>query len=68
MCLDNSSVSSLTTTSMVKLDSRKVKLFFSIEKCVQYLRSKGYPATQYNIGLKYIDTGISYYGYIFKYI
>lgn len=67
MCLDNSSVSSLTTTSMVKLDSRKVKLFFSIEKCVQYLRSKGYPATHITL-VKYIDTGISYYGYIFKYI
>jgi len=67
MCLDNSSVSSLTTTSMLKLDSRKVKLFFSIEKCVQYLRSKGYSATHITL-VKYIDTGISYYSYIFKYI
>jgi hypothetical protein len=42
-------------------------LFFSIGKCVEYLRSIGNPATHTTL-IKYIDTGKSYYGYIFKYV
>lgn len=71
MCLDNSSVSSskIFNSCSKKLDNTQVvlKLFFSIGKCVQYLRSKGHPATHITL-VKYIDTGINYYGYIFKYI
>ena len=42
-------------------------LFFSIGKCVEHLRSKGLPATQTTL-VKYIGTGKSYHGYIFKYV
>ena len=57
MCLDNN--------SMGKDDSSI--LFFSIGKCVEHLRSKGLTATQTTL-VKYIDTGKSYHGYIFKYV
>ena len=43
------------------------KLFFSIGKCVEHLRGKGLTATQTTL-VKYIDTGKSYHGYIFKYV
>ena len=59
MCLDNDSV------YLDKEDSSL--LFFSIGKCVEYLRSKSLPATQTTL-VKYIDTGKSYHGYIFKYV
>ena len=59
MCLDNDSV------YLDKKDSSL--LFFSIGKCVEYLRSKSLPATQTTL-VKYIDTGKSYHGYIFKYV
>ena len=42
-------------------------LFFSIGKCVEHLRGKGLTATQTTL-VKYIDTGKSYHGYIFKYV
>jgi hypothetical protein len=62
MCVDNN----LTTISKVK-DNSEDMLFFSIGKCVEYLRNKGHAATQTTL-VKYIDTGKSYYGYIFKYV
>lgn len=59
MCLDNNSVS---------LDKENsCQLFFSIGKCVEHLRSKGIPATHTTL-VKYIGTGKSYKGYIFKYV
>ena len=58
MCLDNTLHSDKEDSSM---------LFFSIGKCVEHLRSKGLPATQTTL-VKYIDTGKSYHGYIFKYV
>ena len=42
-------------------------LFFSIGKCVEHLRGKGLTATQTTL-VKYIGTGKSYHGYIFKYV
>jgi len=42
-------------------------LFFSIGKCVEYLRSKGLSATQTTL-VKYIETGKTYHGYVFKYV
>lgn len=42
-------------------------LFFSIGKCVSYLRGKGLPATQTTL-VKSIDTNKTYHGYIFKYL
>jgi hypothetical protein len=63
MFLDNNSYN-----SKMKEDSKsKFKLFFSIGKCVDYLRGKGLTATQTTL-VKYIDTGKSYHGYIFKYV
>ena len=59
MCLDNNPI------YLDKEDSSL--LFFSIGKCVEHLRSKGLPATQTTL-VKYIGTGISYHGYIFKYV
>ena len=66
MCLDNDSV------YLDKEDSNPSgpsgpsgMLFFSIGKCVEHLRSKGLPATQTTL-VKYINTGKSYHGYIFK--
>ena len=59
MCLDNDSV------YLDKEDSSL--LFFSIGKCVKHLRGKGLTATQTTL-VKYIGTGKSYHGYIFKYV
>jgi hypothetical protein len=63
MCLDNNSIISEKGDS----SQDKEMLFFSIGKGVQHLRSKGFPATQTTL-VKYVDTGKSYYGYIFKYV
>jgi hypothetical protein len=43
------------------------KLFFSIGKCIKYLRQMGFPATQTTM-VKYIDTGKPYHGFIIKYV
>jgi hypothetical protein len=59
MCLDNNTYSKEITG-----DSQNM-LFFSLGKCVEHLRSKGLSATQTTL-VKYIDTGKSYHGYIFK--
>jgi hypothetical protein len=63
MCLDNN-----TYNFKIKGDNKnKFKLFFSIGKCVEYLRGKGLTATQTTL-VKYIDTDKSYHGYFFKYV
>lgn len=49
------------------IKKRPEMLFFSIGKCVEYLRSNGHTATHTTL-IKYIDTGKSYYGYNFKYV
>jgi len=59
MCLNSNSIDSNT------ISGDNTVLFHSIGKCVEYLRSKGHPATPITL-LKYIDTGKSYYGYTFK--
>ena len=61
MCLDINIYS-----KEIKGDSQNM-LFFSIGKCVKHLRGKGLTATQTTL-VKYIDTGKSYNGYIFKYV
>lgn len=71
----NKPLNSLSRTVLVCLENPEMKgnsesknmLFFSIGKCVEHLRGKGFPATQTTL-VKYIDTGNSYYGYIFKYV
>uniref|UniRef100_UPI00300259D1 GIY-YIG endonuclease n=1 Tax=Trametes meyenii TaxID=526243 RepID=UPI00300259D1 len=59
MCLDNNFITSGKDDNSM--------LFFSIGKCVEHLRSKGLIATHTTL-IKYIDTGKSYHGYIFKYV
>jgi len=42
-----------------KGENSQEMLFFSIGKCIEYLKSKGIPANPKTLE-KYIDTGISY--------
>lgn len=67
MCLDNNSIPAAAKPQVENRDSSQEMLFFSIGKCVQHLRKIGLPATQTTL-VKYIDTGKSYCGYIFKYV
>jgi hypothetical protein len=66
----NKPLNSLSRSVLMCLDNNSgiaVCCFFSIGKCVEHLRSKGLPATQTTL-VKYIGTGKSYHGYIFKYV
>lgn len=47
-------------------DSNKTELFPSLGKCVEYLKSKGLPATQVTL-VKRINTDKTYHGYKCKY-
>lgn len=47
-------------------DSNKTELFPSLGKCVEYLKSKGLPATQVTL-IKRINTDKAYHGYKCKY-
>uniref|UniRef100_UPI0021147477 hypothetical protein n=1 Tax=Aspergillus sclerotioniger TaxID=319627 RepID=UPI0021147477 len=47
-------------------DSNKTELFPSLGKCVEYLRSKGLPATQVTL-IKRINSDKAYHGYKCKY-
>lgn len=51
---------------MNEKDSNKTELFPSLGKCVEYLRSKGLPATQVTL-VKCLNTNKTYYGYKCKY-
>jgi hypothetical protein len=53
--------------SILLVDANTTKLFFSIGKCISYLRDKGLPATQTTL-VKYIDKGKTYHGFYFKYV
>jgi hypothetical protein len=44
-------------------NSNNIELFFSLGKCVEYLRNKGFPASQVTL-VKRINSGKAYYGYI----
>jgi hypothetical protein len=48
-------------------DSNKTELFPSLGKCVEYLKSKGLPATQVTL-IKRIETNKAYHGYKCKYV
>ena len=71
----NKPLNSLSRSVLMCLDSKFIAsgkednsmLFFSIGKCVEHLESKGLTATQTTL-VKYIYTGKSYHGYIFKYV
>ena len=62
MCVKNN----LSLSNKVEGDCKEI-LFFSIGKCVEYLKNKGHTATHTTL-VKYIETGKSYHGYIFKYV
>ena len=62
----NKPINSLSK-SVLLIDGNTTNLFFSIGKCIYYLRDKGLPATQTTL-VKYIDTGKSYHGFYFKYV
>jgi hypothetical protein len=53
--------------SVLLIDGNNTNLFFSIGNCISYLRNKGLPATQTTL-VKYINTGKTYHGFIFKYV
>jgi hypothetical protein len=42
-------------------------LFFSVGKCVVFLKTKGFPISQPTL-VKHINTGKAYHGYTFKYV
>lgn len=68
----NKPLNSLSRSVLMCLENNSEKedsslLFFSIGKCVEHLRSKGRSATHKTL-VKYIGTGKSYQGYIFKYV
>jgi len=48
-------------------ENNNTKLFFSLGKCIKYLRAKGFPATQTTL-VKYVNIDKNYYGYKFKYV
>jgi GIY-YIG catalytic domain len=61
----NKPLSSLSKSLYLIDENNNTKLFFSIGKCIIYLRKKGLSATQTTL-VKYIDTGITYHGYTFR--
>jgi hypothetical protein len=52
---------------MLDANNNHIKLFFSIGKCIEYLKNKGFSATHTTL-VKYIGTNKTYHGYIFKYV
>jgi hypothetical protein len=63
----NKPINSLSKSVLLIDINNNSKLFFSIGKCIEYLRKKGFPATQTTL-VKYINTNKTYYDYIFKYV
>ena len=62
-------INSLSKSVMLidEKDNNKTELFTSLGKCVEYLKSKGLPATQVTLN-KRINTDKAYHGYKCKYI
>ena len=52
---------------LVDINNNKTEIFFSIGKCVEYLRNKGLPANPKSL-VKYINLGQVYHGYICKFV
>jgi len=49
------------------INNSNTEIFFSIGKCVEYLRKKGLPANQKSL-VKYINSGKVYHGFICKFV
>nr|QCI56433.1 hypothetical protein [Hypsizygus marmoreus] len=62
----NKPLNSLSRSVLLIDANNNTKLFFSLGKCIKYLRKKGLSATQTLV--KYINTGKVYHGYIYKYV
>jgi len=64
----NKPINSLSkSVLLIDANTTNKVLFFSIGKCIYFLRDKGLPATQTTL-VKYIDTGKIYHGFYFKYV
>ena len=63
----NSSSKSVLLVDVNSSPSAKPELFFSLGKCVEYLRNKGLPANQKAL-VKYINLGQAYHGYKCKFV
>ena len=63
----NKPLNSLSRSVFIIDENNKKQLFFSIGKCIEYLRQKGLPATQTTL-VKYINTGKIYHGYKYEYV
>ena len=63
----NKPLNSLSRSVLLIDANNNTKLFFSLGKCIKYLRKKGLSATQTTL-VKYINTGKVYHGYIYKYV
>ena len=63
----NKPTNSLSKSVLLIDGNKDTKLFFSLGKCISYLREKGLPATQQTL-VKYVDTDKAYHGFIFKYL
>jgi hypothetical protein len=63
----NKPLNSLSKSVLLVDNSGNTELFFSLGKCVEYLRNKGLPATQVTL-VNRINSGKSYHGYTCKYM
>lgn len=63
----NKPLNSLSNSVLIIDENNNSKLFFSIGKCIDYLRNKGLSVTHSTL-IKYINTGKAYHGYIYKYV
>ena len=63
----NKPLNSLSKSVLMYDENNNTKLFFSLGKCIKYLRAKGFPATQTTL-VKYVNIDKIYYGYKFKYV
>ena len=64
----NKPVNSFSKSVLLEdINNSNTEIFFSIGKCVEYLRKKGLPANQKSL-VKYINSGKVYHGFICKFV
>lgn len=64
----NKPVNSLSKSVLLEdINNSNTEIFFSIGKCVEYLRKKDLPANQKSL-VKYINSGKVYHGFICKFV
>ena len=63
----NKPLNSSSKSVLMYDENNNTKLFFSLGKCIKYLRAKGFHATQTTL-VKYVNIDKIYYGYKFKYV